>query len=146
MAEWYTKEGKDNDVVLSTKACIVRNIKGYNFMPRLDDKECQSLIETIDGAVDKDIFIGGSAASMDKETAMRLIRLQVLGREGSQMAAPQRKAFYYNDDCSLNIAVSILLPELWLRAMTSVSISRPRNLLWILRANWILRIQTITAS
>lgn len=105
MAEWYTKEGKDNDVVLSTKACIVRNIKGYNFMPRLDDKECQSLIETIDGAVDKDIFMGGSAASMDKETAMRLIRLQVLGREGSQMAAPQRKAFYYNDDCSLNIAV-----------------------------------------
>ena len=52
MAEWYVKEGKDNDVVLSTKACIVRNIKGYNFMPRLDDKECKSLLETIDGAID----------------------------------------------------------------------------------------------
>ena len=32
MAEWYVNEGKDNDVVLSTKACIVRNIKGYNFL------------------------------------------------------------------------------------------------------------------
>ena len=42
MAEWYEEKGRDNDVVLSTKACIVRNIKGYNFMPRLDDKECQS--------------------------------------------------------------------------------------------------------
>ena len=28
MAEWYVNEGKDNDVVLSTKACIVRNVKG----------------------------------------------------------------------------------------------------------------------
>ena len=27
MSEWYMNEGKDNDVVLSTKACIVRNIK-----------------------------------------------------------------------------------------------------------------------
>ena len=43
MSDWYLKEGKDNDVVLSTKACIVRNVKGYNFIPRLDDKECQSL-------------------------------------------------------------------------------------------------------
>ena len=34
MADWYVNEGKDNDVVLSTKACIVRNIKGYNFLPR----------------------------------------------------------------------------------------------------------------
>ena len=53
MAEWYVNEGKDNDVVLSTKACIVRNIKGYNFMPRLDDKECKSLLETIDGVIKK---------------------------------------------------------------------------------------------
>ena len=53
MADWYVKEGKDSDVVLSTKACIVRNVKGYNFVPRLDDADCQSLIETIDGAVDK---------------------------------------------------------------------------------------------
>ena len=54
MLDWYVNEGKDNDVVLSTKACIVRNVKGYNFLPRLDDKECQSLIETVDGAIDKD--------------------------------------------------------------------------------------------
>ena len=68
MAEWYVNEGKDNDVVLSTKACIVRNIKGYNFMPRLDDKECKSLLETIDGVIDKDEFMGGVASGFDKET------------------------------------------------------------------------------
>ncbi|MBR4431088.1 MAG: hypothetical protein IKS75_07315 [Clostridiales bacterium] len=105
MAEWYEEKGRDNDVVLSTKACIVRNIKGYNFMPRLDDKECQSLMNTIDEAVDKDIFAGGQASELDKDTAIRLIRLQVLGREGSQMAGAERKAFYYNDNASLSIAV-----------------------------------------
>ncbi|MCR4768514.1 MAG: hypothetical protein K5875_11205 [Saccharofermentans sp.] len=105
MADWYVKEGKDNDVVLSTKACIVRNVKGYNFVPRLDDADCQSLIETIDGAVDKNVFAGGQASKMDRDTVMRLIRLQVLGREGSQMAGAERKAFYYNDDASLAICV-----------------------------------------
>ena len=105
MAEWYTIEGKDNDVVLSTKACVVRNIKGYNFMPRLDDKECQSLLETVDNAIDKERFTGGKVDQLDKDTVLRLTRLQILGREASQLADPGRKAFYYNDDASLSIAV-----------------------------------------
>ncbi|WP_034449862.1 hypothetical protein [Butyrivibrio sp. AE2032] len=105
MAEWYTTEGADNDVVLSTKACIVRNIKGYNFMPRLDDKDCRSLMDTIDGAVDKDTYIGGCAADLDRNTVLKLTRLQLLGREASQLANPERKAFYYNDDASLSITV-----------------------------------------
>lgn len=104
MSEWYTKEGKDNDVVLSTKACIVRNIKGYNFMPRLDDRECRSLLDTIGNAIDKSVFSGGNATDFDKETTIRLTRLQVLGQEGKQMSNPERKAFYYNDDVSLSIA------------------------------------------
>jgi protein-arginine kinase len=105
MSEWYTMEGKDSDVVLSTKACIVRNIKGYNFMPRLDDKECQSLLETVDGAIDKNVYSGGNAADFDKNTLLRLTRLQILGRDASQLANPDRKAFYYNDDVSLSVAV-----------------------------------------
>ena len=104
MAEWYTKEGKDNDVVLSTKACIVRNIKGYNFMPRLDDKECQSLLEAVDKAVDKSIYNGGNASGFDKETTLRLTRLQVLGREPNQSIISERHAFYYNDDASLTVS------------------------------------------
>lgn len=105
MSEWYLKEGKDNDVVLSTKACIVRNVKGYDFMPRLDDKECKCLIASIDGVIDRDEFMGGNAGKLDKDTEMRLTRLQVLGREGSMMVDPERKSFYYNDDASLSIAV-----------------------------------------
>lgn len=105
MAEWYLNEGKDNDVVLSTKACIVRNIKGYNFMPRLDDKDCQSLLDTVDGAIDKSVYSGGCAADFDKNTVLKLTRLQILGREANQMSNPDRKAFYYNDDASLSISV-----------------------------------------
>ena len=104
MTEWYVKEGKDNDVVLSTKACIVRNIKGYNFMPRLDDRECQSLLETVDNAIDKDIFSGGKATEIDKEMMMRLARLQILGREGNRISDPERKAYYYNEDASLSVS------------------------------------------
>ena len=74
MAEWYVNEGKDNDVVLSTKACIVRNIKGYNFMPRLDDKECKSLLETIDGVIDKDEFMGIPTERLSTITTMQASR------------------------------------------------------------------------
>lgn len=108
MTEWYVKEGKDNDVVLSTKACIVRNIKGYNFIPRLDDRECQSLLETVDKAIDKNRYSGGKASELDKDMIMRLTRLQILGREGNQMADPERKAFYYNEDASLSVSVGTM--------------------------------------
>lgn len=105
MSDWYMNEGRDNDVVLSTKACIVRNIKGYNFMPRLDDKDCQSLLETVDNVIDKSVYDGGDATTFDKMTVVRLTRLQILGREATQMTNPERKAFYYNEDASLSVAV-----------------------------------------
>ena len=105
MAEWYEKEGKDSDVVLSTKVCIVRNVKGYNFMPRLSDAEFRSLYELVDSVVDKNKFDGGAATSMDKETVMRLIKLQLLGREGSELASPNRKAVYFNEDGSCSLTV-----------------------------------------
>ncbi len=105
MSEWYTNEGKDNDVVLSTKACIVRNIKGYNFMPRLDERDCRSLLDTVDRVIDKSVFSGGPAAEFDNLTTIRLTRLQLLGKEAEQMINPERKAFYYNDDVSLSVSV-----------------------------------------
>ena len=103
--KWYEREGKDNDVVLSTKACIVRNIKGYNFMPRLDDNECRCLMMDIDHVMDKDIFQGGPAETIPKPVVMNLIKLQILGREGSQMINPERKSFYFNSDGSLSVSV-----------------------------------------
>lgn len=105
MSEWYMNDGKDNDVVLSTKACIVRNIKGYNFIPRLDDRECNSLLKSVDDVIDSEVYMGGNAAMLDKKTEIRLTRLQVLGREASMMVNPDRKAFYYNEDASLSISV-----------------------------------------
>ena len=102
---WYEKEGLDNDVVLSTKACIVRNVKGYNFMPRLDDNECRSLMMNVDHVIDKDIFQGGPAETIPKPVIMNMIKLQILGREGSQLINPERKSFYFNSDGSLSISV-----------------------------------------
>ena len=42
MKMWYEKEGRDEDVVLSTKACIVRNVKGYNFPSKMDEKDARA--------------------------------------------------------------------------------------------------------
>ena len=55
MSMWYEKYGKEQDVVLSTKAFIVRNIKGYNFPDKMSDSDFDSLEDKIDEAVDKTV-------------------------------------------------------------------------------------------
>ena len=55
MKMWYEKEGRDEDVVLSTKACIVRNVKGYNFPSKMDDKDASSLLKKVDSVIDRNV-------------------------------------------------------------------------------------------
>ena len=106
MKIWYEKEGRDEDVVLSTKACIVRNIKGYNFPSKMDEKDANSLLKKVDSVIDRNVFSGGMATDIisSGDTAT-LMKAQVSGRDGSLLFAPDRKAIYYTEDYSLSIAV-----------------------------------------
>ena len=64
MKMWYEKEGRDEDVVLSTKACIVRNVKGYNFPSKMDEKDANSLLKKVDSVIDRNSLSGGLAADI----------------------------------------------------------------------------------
>ena len=106
MKMWYETEGRDEDVVMSTKACLVRNVKGYNFPSKMDDKDSKSLLSTVDAAIDKKVFSGGLATDIVSggDTAT-LMRAQISGRDGSLLHAPDKKAIYYSDNYSLSVAV-----------------------------------------
>ena len=106
MKMWYEKEGSDEDVVLSTKACIVRNIKGYNFPSKMDEKDAMSLLSKVDSVIDKSEFSGGKATDIiNNGDAATLMKAQLSGRDGSLLFSPDRKSIYYNEDYSLSIAV-----------------------------------------
>ena len=106
MKMWYETEGRDEDVVMSTKACLVRNVKGYNFPSKMDDKDCKSLLAAVDGAIDKTVFSGGAATDIvTSGDAATLMLAQISGRDGSLLHAPDKKAIYYSEDYSLSVAV-----------------------------------------
>ncbi len=106
MKMWYEKEGRDEDVVLSTKVCLVRNIKGYNFPSKMDDKDAKSLLSKVDSVIDRSVFSGGLATDIvNSGDAVTLMKAQISGRDGSLLFSPDRKAIYYNDDFGLSIAV-----------------------------------------
>lgn len=49
---WYNMEGKDSDVVLSSRIRLARNIKDYPFSPLLDDTGASEIIEKVKSALD----------------------------------------------------------------------------------------------
>ena len=49
---WYNMDGKDSDVVLSSRIRLARNIKDYPFSPLLDDTGASEIIEKVKSALD----------------------------------------------------------------------------------------------
>lgn len=110
MAMWYEKFGKDQDVVLSSKACIVRNVKGYNFPNRMSDSDFDSFMEQVDGAIDKsvtgNIWSANALGSGDEEGDSLLTpESQLFGRDMSIIRNPNHKCIYYSDDAGTSIVV-----------------------------------------
>jgi len=107
---WYEKYGKDQDVVLSSKACIVRNVKGYNFSNKMTGSDFDSLLEQIDGAIDKTVtgnVWAANALGSGNDTGKSLLtpESQLFGRNMYIIRDPNHKRIYYNDDAGLSIVV-----------------------------------------
>ena len=53
MSKWYELQGAENDVVISTKVAIARNVKGYNFTVKLNTEEKYEIADKIDEILDE---------------------------------------------------------------------------------------------
>ena len=47
MSNWYLQNGKDSDVVISSRVRLNRNIRGYNFLKKCTKEEKESILEKI---------------------------------------------------------------------------------------------------
>lgn len=110
MSMWYEKYGKEQDVVLSTKAFIVRNIKGYNFPDKMSDSDFDSLEDKIDETVDKtvtgNIWSANALGSGDStDSSLLTPESQLFGINMGILRHPEHKRIYYNDDAGLSVVV-----------------------------------------
>ncbi len=48
---WFTGEGPDADVIVSSRVRLARNLAGYRFPPAMDADERRAVIAAVDGAV-----------------------------------------------------------------------------------------------
>lgn len=51
MSNWYLQNGKDSDVVISTRVRLARNIQGFNFKNKCNKEERKEILEKIENIV-----------------------------------------------------------------------------------------------
>ena len=51
MSNWYLQNGKESDVVVSTRIRLARNIAGYNFENNLNKEEKENILNKIEGII-----------------------------------------------------------------------------------------------
>ena len=47
MANWYLQNGKDSDIVLSSRVRLVRNLNGYKFLSKCSKEDKERVLETV---------------------------------------------------------------------------------------------------
>ena len=80
MSNWYLQNGKDSDVVVSTRVRLARNIKGYNFENRCtkqDKKNILSQIENLVPALGYDLRLL-KLKDMDEITKQSLVEKNII--------------------------------------------------------------------
>ena len=96
---WYTKTGKDGDVVLSSRVRLARNIKGIPFGSRMSDSQQTEVIERCSKALNSLKFIDlDKMSDIEKKS---LIEQHLISAD--MLKNDRRKALLLNEDSSLSV-------------------------------------------
>ena len=106
MADWYKDAGLKDDIVLSTRVRLARNISGIPFPSKMTGEEAKKVIDTVDGALSK-LGIGfkkyelGNMPNSEKEC---LVESHYISPDMTRGTLP--KAVFISDDKSVSIMVN----------------------------------------
>lgn len=59
MLRWFEQTGNNNDVVLSSRVRLARNINKYRFSYRIDEKESKQLLKDVHGSLENKKLLNG---------------------------------------------------------------------------------------
>jgi len=101
---WYEKTGQDNDIVLATKAFVIRSINGIPFPSRMDDEDYAHVLALTESALKDKNLEHVKGAEMTPEQLFDLIENQVLVKPSLKSYA--NSAIYPNADRSLSVLIN----------------------------------------
>ena len=73
MTRWYMLSGKENDVAISSRVSLARNLRGYAFTNRLTSEEKEAIAEKVRTAIDAELpgkFIATRMGDLSRDAAI----------------------------------------------------------------------------
>ena len=99
---WYFENGKDSDVVVSTRIRYARNIKGMKFEGKMTSKDEEELIDKFKKAKVADLKLC-KLSDIDDITKMSLVERHILSRD---ILNKKNAAFLLNEDESICVMIN----------------------------------------
>ena len=96
---WYTKTGKDGDVVLSSRVRLARNIKGIPFGKRMSELSQQEIIDRASKALNHLKLI--DLNKMNEIEKQALLEQHLISAD--MISNDRKKALLLNDDSSISV-------------------------------------------
>ncbi len=100
---WYHIPGKDQDVVVSTRVRLSRNIAELPFPPRLDAARAREVITRVGEILEKNGFSRLEPGGLSRTAAYALVEKQYV--EPSFLRESLPHAVFLNEPCDLSISV-----------------------------------------
>ena len=104
MSKWYQLSGAENDVIISTKVSIARNVKGYNFTIKLSPEEKNEIADKVADILDEELpmkFITTRMSDIDRDVAISLAERNLVSPEF--VSSVEGRTFVTTADESLSI-------------------------------------------
>lgn len=99
---WYNKKGQDNNVVLSSRVRLARNLSGYAFPEKLDDAKANEIIAKIKEVfADKEGWEFVDFAALKPVEKASMLEKHIISREFSEKKGPA--ALIKNEEKSVYI-------------------------------------------
>lgn len=106
MTKWYMLSGKENDVAVSSKVALGRNLRNHVFTIRLSSEEKLEIAKEVEAAVNAELpgkFLTTSMSSLDRYAAISLAERNLVSPEF--VSSAEGRTFLMTPDESLSIMV-----------------------------------------
>ncbi len=97
---WYQVKGNEADVALSSRIRLARNLEGYPFGRRLDNKAAEEIIGRIEGALGED-FVKTDMSAITPMMAQAMVEQHRISRDFAD--AGGSRALFANDGKSVSV-------------------------------------------
>lgn len=100
---WYHIPGNEQDVAVSTRVRLARNLTGYPFPHRLDAAGAKELINKVGAILEKNGFVRTDFADISRAAAGSLVEKRFISPRFARESLPH--ALFLNDPCNLSVMV-----------------------------------------